>query len=125
MRYVYEASRDGLGAVLQKKTKQGWRAVQYTSGFLTTFEQKYSIEELDVLPVDWVAENLENYVYGTEFEVVSDHKAITSKLKRFTAENTFSSRLTKWVDRLLPFLFTVQHELIRTLGMADWLSRLP
>ena len=38
---------------------------------------------------------------------------------------TFSSRLTIWVDRLLPFQFEVVHAAGRTLGMADYLSRHP
>ena len=38
---------------------------------------------------------------------------------------TFSSRLTRWVDRLLPFQFEVVHVAGRTLGMADYLSRHP
>ena len=35
----------------------------------------------------------------------------------------FSSMLTRWVDRLLPFDFEVVHEAGRTLGMADFLLR--
>ena len=38
---------------------------------------------------------------------------------------TFSSRLTRWVDRLLPFEFEVIHVAGRALGMADYLSRHP
>ena len=37
----------------------------------------------------------------------------------------YSSRLTRWVDRLLPFQFTIRHEPERNLGMADYLSRHP
>ena len=36
-----------------------------------------------------------------------------------------SSRLTRWVDRLLPFEFEVVHVAGRTLGIADYLSRHP
>ena len=38
---------------------------------------------------------------------------------------TFSSTLTRFVDRLLPFDFTVVHTPGRTLGMADYTSRHP
>ena len=37
----------------------------------------------------------------------------------------FSSRLTRWVDRLLPFEFEEVHLPGRKLGMADYLSRHP
>ena len=38
---------------------------------------------------------------------------------------TFSSRLTRWVDRLLPFEFEVVHVPEGMLGKADFLSRHP
>ena len=53
MRIVCDASRDGLGEVQQQKTEQGWRAVQFASRFLTTFEQKFSINELEFLAAVW------------------------------------------------------------------------
>ena len=40
MKTVCDASREGLGAVLQQKTDLGWRAVHFASRFLTSFEQK-------------------------------------------------------------------------------------
>ena len=46
-------------------------------------------------------------------------------LKPNRGNKTFSSRLTRWVDRLLPFEFEVVHVAGRTLGMADYLSRHP
>ena len=70
-------------------------------------------------------ENFTNFVYGTEFEVVSDHKALSTILKENRSNKTFSSRLTRWVDRLLPFQFRVVHAPGRTMGMADYLSRHP
>ena len=48
-----------------------------------------------------------------------------SVLKPNRGNKTFSSRLTRWVDRLLPFEFEVIHAAGRTLGMADYLSRHP
>ena len=48
-----------------------------------------------------------------------------SLLKPNRGNKTFSSRLTRWVDRLLPVDFEVVHVAGRTLGMADYLSRHP
>ena len=48
-----------------------------------------------------------------------------SVLKFKRGNKTFSSRLTRWVDRLLPFDFEVIHVASRTFGMADYLSRHP
>ena len=48
-----------------------------------------------------------------------------SVLKANRGNKTFFSRLTRWVDRLLPFEVEVTHVPGRTLGMADYLSRHP
>ena len=125
LRIISDASREGLGAVLQQKTEEAWRATHFASRFLTTFEQKYSIIELELLAVKWATQNFRMYVYGTHFEVVSDHKTLTSILKGNMANKTYSSRLTRWVDRLLPFQFTVTHSPDRAIGMADYLFRHP
>ena len=56
---------------------------------------------------------------------MSDHKAIMSVLKPNRGNKTFSSRLIRWVEKLLPFDFEVVCVAGRTLGMADCLSRHP
>ena len=118
--------REGLEAVLQQQTEDSWKATHFASGrFLTTFDQKYSINKLELLAVVWAIEKFRNSVYRTQFEVVSDHKALTAILEGNGAIKTYSSRLTCWIDRLLQFQFTVKHEPGRTLGMADYLSRHP
>ena len=80
---------------------------------------------MELLAVVWGVEHFENYVYGVNFGVVSDHKALQSVVKANIGNITFSSWLTRWVDRLLPFDFSVTHEPGRTLGVADYLSRHP
>ena len=97
----------------------------FASRFLTEFETKYSINELELLAVVWAIEHFKNYVYGTKFKVISDHKALSSVLRPNRGNKTFSSRLTRWVDRLLPFDFEVTHAPGRVLGFADYLSRHP
>ena len=58
-------------------------------------------------------------------QTVSNHKALTSILKGNTANKTYSSQLTCWVDRLLLYQYIVTHAPDRTLGMANYLSRHP
>ena len=80
---------------------------------------------MELLAFVWAVEHFKNYVYGVQFKVISDHKALMSVLKPNRGNKPFSSRLTRWVDRLLPFEFDVVHVAGRTLGMADYLSRHP
>ena len=48
-----------------------------------------------------------------------------SVLKPNRNDKVLSSRITQWIDRLLPFDFEVIHTGGRTLGMADYLSKHP
>ena len=106
-----------------KRSKFGWQ--HFASPFLTSFQQKYSINGWKLLAAVWAIENYQSFVYGTQFEVLSDHKAMTSIIKENRAHKKYSSWLTRRVDRLLPFHFTVTHAPGRTLGVTDYLSRHP
>ena len=126
IRIICDASKQGLGAVLQQVQNNGeWKPICFASRFLTNFEAKYSINELELLAIVWAVEHFKNYVYGVKFEIISDHKALMTVLKPNRGNKTFFSRLTRWVDRLLPFEFEVVHVAGRTLGMADYPSRHP
>ena len=125
LRIICDASKQGVGAVLQQCEENQWKPISYASRFLTELETKYSMNELELLAVVWSVEHFENYVYGVRFGVVSDHKALQSVLKSNKGNKTYSSRLPRWADRLLPFDFSIVHKPGRTLGMADYLSRHP
>ena len=125
LRIICDASKQGLGAVMQQCEENQWKPISYASRFLTELETKYSINELELLAVVWSVEHFKNYVYGVRFGVVWDHKTLQSVLKSNKGNKTYSSRLTRWADRLLPFDFSIVHTPGRTLGMADYLSRHP
>ena len=124
IRIICDASKQGLGAVLQQNQSNGeWKPICFASSFVTNFEAKNSINELELLAIVWVVEHFKNYVYGVKSKIISDHKALMTVSKSNRENKTFSSRLTRWVDRLLPLEFEVVHVAGRTPGMADYLSR--
>ena len=126
MRSISDASKQRLGTVLQQQQdNQDWKPVSFASRLLTVFEAKYSMNELELLAVVWAIEHFTNYLYGVKLQVISDHKALASVLKPNRSNKTISSRITRWVDRLLPFDFQVIHSPRRVLGFADHLSRHP
>ena len=126
IRIICDASKQGLGAVLQQSQKNGeWESICFASRFLTDFEAKYSINELELLALVLAVEHFKNYISGVQFKILSDHKALMSVPRPNMGNKTFSSRLTRCVDRLLPFEFEVVHVAGRTLGMADYLPRHP
>ena len=125
LRIICDASKSGLGAVLQQEEKGEWKPLSFASRFLTELEAKYSIKELELLAIVWSVEYFRNYVYGVKFKIKPDHKALATVLKGHKGNKTYSSRLTRWVGRLLPFNFEIIHGTGRNLGIADFLSRNP
>ena len=120
-----DASKKGLGACLEQKYGNNWEPVAYASRFLNNQEQRYSTNELDFLAVVWSLEHFKYYLYGSQFTLQADHQAQLSALKENRGNKTYQSGLTRWVDRLLPFHFAVEHVPGKNMGFADYLSRNP
>ena len=59
-----DASRSGLGAALEQLTVDRWKPIAYTSRFLNSCEERYSVNELELLGVVWSIEYFKNYLYG-------------------------------------------------------------
>ena len=70
-------------------------------------------------------EHYKNYLYGSEFEIITDHKALLSALSPNHGNKTYHSRLIRWVDSLLPFIFTIKHSAGKDMGFNDLISRTP
>ena len=95
------------------------------SRFLSEHESRYSTNEIELLAVVWSLEHFKHYLYGTELTLQTDHRALLSALNENRGNKTYQSRLTRWVDRLLPFNFNLEHIPGKNMGFADYLSRHP
>ena len=124
-RFRCDASKKGLGACLEQKHENIWKPVAYASRFLNKLDERYNTNELELLAVVWLLEHFKYYLYGSQFLLQTDHQALLSALKENRGNKTYQSRLTSWVDRLLPFHFTVEHVPGKNMGFADYLSRNP
>ena len=120
-----DASRSGLGAALEQLTVDGWKPISFASRFLNSSEERYSINELELLGVVWSIEYFKNYLYGKEFTVITDHRALLSILKEHRSNKSYNSRLARWVDRLLPYQFSIEHLPEAKMGSVDYISRNP
>ena len=87
--------------------------------------QIISTNEHELLGVVWAIERYKNSLFGSEFEVITDHKALFSALSPNHGNKTYHSRLTKWVDRLLPFNFTIKYLAGKDMGFTDLIFRIP
>ena len=101
-----------------------WKAISFASRFLNVLEIKYSVNELELLAVVWALEQFRNYVYGTKFVVITNYNALI-KLLKTKGNKTFTSRLTRWVERLLPFEFEVRKGSGKSTGVADYVINCP
>ena len=119
-----DASRHGLGASLKQLHGSDWKTISFASRFLNPHESKYSTNELELLGVVWAVEHYKNYLYGSEFEVITHHKALLCAPSPNHGNKTYHSRLTRWVDRLLPLNFTIKHLAGKDMGFTDLISRI-
>ena len=65
------------------------------------------------------------YSFGKIFTVLTDHRALLSGLKSHRSNKSYKSRLTRWIDRLLPFDFNIEHIPGTRMGLVDYVSRQP
>ena len=85
----------------------------------------HSINELELLGVVWSVEYFKYYLFGISFTIITDHRAIFSIMKEHRSNKSYNSRLTRWVDRLLPFDFNVEQLPGAKMGLVDFISRQP
>ena len=76
-----DASRKGLGCALEQRTPNGWHTVAFASPFFNSLEDRYSINELELLGVVWSIEHFKYYLSGKPFTVISNHRALLSIIR--------------------------------------------
>ena len=77
-----DASANGLGAVLSQKDNNGREIVIcYTSKRTNDAERSYSTTNLKCLAVVWAIQYFQKYITRTQFQIITDHSAITSLVK--------------------------------------------
>ena len=120
-----DASRAGLGAALEQRSLTGWHTVAFASHFLNSKEERYCINELELLGDVGSVEYLRYYLFGKSFTIITDHRALLSIMKEHRSNKSNNSRLTRCVDRILPFDFNIEHILGAKMGLVDYISRQP
>ena len=125
VRVKCDASRSGLGAALEQNTPDGWKPIAFASRFLNSTVERYSVNELELLGIVWSIDYFKYYLYGKNFTVVTDHRALLSILKEHRSNKSYNSRLSRWIDRLLPYNFTIEHVPGAKMGLVDYISRNP
>ena len=125
-RLCVDASRLGLGFVLQQKQGNSWTLVQAGSRFLSDAESRYAIIELEMLAVTWAITKCRIFLEGMpHFQVITDHHPLISILNSQCLNEIENPRLQRLKARTMPFSFTAEW-IKGTLNQApDALSRYP
>ncbi|KPM33905.1 hypothetical protein AK830_g12666, partial [Neonectria ditissima] len=105
-----------------KRTR--WRPVAYMSRKLTETEQRWGIGQQELLAVIESLEHWSHYLLGLseKFLLLTDHQALKGVIA--APARDLRGRLARWVYRLAPFDFDIEHRPGK-LNPADGLSRRP
>ena len=120
-----DASRAGLGAALEQHSPTGWHTVAFAFLSLNSYGERYSVNELELLGFMWSVEYFKYYLFGKSFTIITDHRELLSILKEHRSNKSYNSRVTRWIDRLLPFDFNIEHIPGAKMGRVDYISRQP
>ena len=122
-----DASSRGIGAVISHRFPNGTeKPIGYASRTLQPAEVKYSQIEREALGIIFGVTVFRDFLYGTLFELVTDHKPLITLFgeNKGMPEMT-SSRLKRWALKLSEYSYTIRYKSTRDIPHADGLSRLP
>ena len=116
---VTDASSRGIGSVLCVTRDKCDMPVAFHSRQLRDREIRYSASEMEGLAVVEAIRHFEIYLFGSEFTVVTDHKALT----HLFSSTVLNAKLWRWALYLQQFSITFRYLPGRFNVVADCLSR--
>jgi hypothetical protein len=111
----YDTSNRGLSDVLM----QNGQVVAYVSRQLKIHERNYLTHDLELAVVVFVLNVWRHYLYGSMFEVFSDHKS----LRYLIDQKELNIRQRRWLEILNDYDFDLSYHPGKTNVVADALSR--
>ena len=123
-----DASSVGLGAVISHVFPDGTeKPVEYASRRLSQSESRYSQIDKEALGIIWAVRRFHYYLYGREFELVTDHMPLTHIFNQNTKgiSEMSSNRLSRYALILMNYNYKIRYRNTRDHANCDMLSRLP
>ena len=115
-----DACGTGLGAVLYQYQDGLDRVVAYASRSLKTSERNYPAHKLECLALKWaITEKFHDYLYGAEFEVVTDNNPLTYVFTTAKLDATGQ----RWLAELSNYNCKISYRSGKKNADADGLSR--
>jgi len=112
-----DASKMGLGGVLM----QNRQLVAYASRQLKVHEKNYPTHDLELAAVVFVLKIWRHYLYGSKYEVFSNHKS----LKYLFDQKELNMRQRRWLKFFKDYDFQLSYHSGKANVVEDALSRKP
>lgn len=100
-----------------------WQPIAFYSRRLKGRELNFSVGEKELIAVIEGCERNHHLLYGSEFEVQTDHRSLVSLLKPSSVLRV-TQRMSRWADRLMRYNFRVVY-IPTASNPADAFTRLP
>ncbi|GKB74673.1 putative reverse transcriptase domain-containing protein, partial [Tanacetum coccineum] len=111
----YDASHQGLGAVLMQREK----VIAYASRQLKPNEENYTTHDLKLGAVVFALKIWRHYLYGTKCIVFTDHKS----LQHILDQKELNMRQRRWLELLADYDCEIRYHPGKANVVADALSR--
>ncbi|GJS64287.1 putative reverse transcriptase domain-containing protein [Tanacetum coccineum] len=111
----YDASHQGLGAVLMQREK----VIAYASRQLKPHEENYTTHDLELGAVVFALKIWRHYLYGTKCTVFTDHKS----LQHILDQKELNMRQRRWLELLADYDCEIRYHPGKANVVADALSR--
>ena len=99
-----DASVNGLGAVLYQNQTNKERGIAYAGQSLKPSERNYPAHKLEFMALKWaVCEKFHDYLYGSQFEVITDNNLLMYGLTTAKLDTTGQ----RWVAALSGYRFLI------------------
>ena len=127
VRLASDASPYGIGAVLSHVYPTGEeRPIAFASRTLTQAEKGYSQIDKEALAIIWAVKRFNIYLYGRQFELVTDHQPLISIFNPEKGIPTMTAaRLQRYTLFLAGHDYTIMYKQTKEHANTDSMSRLP
>ena len=121
-----DASSVGVGAVLSHIMKNGEeRPVEFISRTLSSSERNYSQIDKEGLSIVWAMKRFRMYLFGREFQLVTDHKPLVHIFGDKPMGDIAASRVARWALFMQQYDYKIEYRPTAQHSNCDMMSRFP